>query len=57
MRSAIYIIIVCLFFSTSLKSQNAIFLSQGRIEFERKVNLYAQVDDEDDDTWKDLSLK
>lgn len=57
MRSAIYIIISCLFATTSLKSQNAIFLSQGRIEFERKVNLYAQVDDEDDDTWKDLMKK
>ena len=57
MKSAIYIIIVCLFLTTSLKSQNAIFLSQGRIEFERKVNLYAQVDDEDDDTWKDLMKK
>ncbi len=56
-KSAIYIIIACLFFTTSLKSQNAIFLSQGRIEFERKVNLYAQVDDEDDDTWKDLMKK
>ena len=57
MKSAIYIIIVCLFITTSLKSQNTIFLSQGRIEFEKKVNLYAQVDDEDDDTWKDLMKK
>lgn len=57
MKPVIYIIIVCLFTTTSLKSQNTIFLSQGRIEFEKKVNLYAQVDDEDDDTWKDLMKK
>ncbi len=44
-------------FSSKIHAQNAIFLSQGRIEFERKVNLYAQVDDEDDDTWKDLMKK
>jgi GLPGLI family protein len=57
MKSAIYIIFICLFITTSVKSQNAIFLSKGRIEFEKKVNLYAQVDDEDDDTWKDLMKK
>lgn len=26
-------------------SQNTIFLSQGRVEFERKVNMYARIDD------------
>src|SRR6201995_3655714 len=57
MRSVTYIIITCLFFVTSLKAQNAVFLTQGRIEFEKKVNLYAQVDDEDDDTWKDIMKK
>lgn len=57
MKPVTYIIILCLFFTTSIKAQNAIFLSQGRIEFEKKVNLYAQVDDEDDDTWKDLMKK
>ncbi|HWB26470.1 MAG TPA: GLPGLI family protein [Chitinophagaceae bacterium] len=30
--------------SVSSKAQNAIFLSQGRIEFERKLNLYARID-------------
>lgn len=29
----------------TLKAQNAIFLHQGRIEFERKVNLYSRIDD------------
>lgn len=38
-------------------AQNAIFLSQGRIEFERKINLWAQIDDETDDAWKDIQKK
>ncbi|MDP4149300.1 MAG: GLPGLI family protein [Bacteroidota bacterium] len=36
-------------------AQNAVFLSEGRIEFERKVNLYAQMDH--NDSWSDLQKK
>lgn len=57
MKKLFYIIICCCFFIKNAQSQNTIFLSQGRVEFERKVNLYAQVDDEDDDTWKELMKK
>ncbi len=58
MKSVTYIIIACLFFTTSLKAQNAIFLSQGRIEFERRVNLWAQIDESpEEDTWKELDKK
>lgn len=41
-------------------AQNSIFLSQGRIEYERKVNLFAQIDDEtdgDDAGWRELMKK
>jgi GLPGLI family protein len=39
------------------RTQNAIFVTSGKIEFERKVNLYAQIDDDDDDAWKELVKK
>jgi len=42
---------------TKTKAQNTVFLSQGRIEFERKVNLYAQLDDIEDEAWRDLIKK
>ena len=38
-------------------AQNTIMLSEGRIEFERKVNLYAQIDDDDDEAWRDFQKK
>ncbi len=38
-------------------SQNTILLSEGRIEFERKVNLYAQIDDDEDESWRDFQKK
>ena len=57
MKPLIYLIALCFLGVKNIHAQNAIFLSQGRIEFEKKVNLYAQVDDEDDDTWKELMKK
>ncbi len=36
-------------------AQNAIFLSQGKIEYERKVNQYARMDD--DNSWTELEKK
>jgi GLPGLI family protein len=43
--------------SSQVKAQNAIFISQGRIEFERKINLWAQIEEQEDDTWKDFAKK
>lgn len=43
-----------------LHAQNAIFLKQGRIEFEKKENLWARIDSllaDDDDGWKELEKK
>ncbi len=57
MKRLCYIIIFSFFFIKNIHAQNAIFLSQGRIEFERKINLYAQVDDETDNGWKELMKK
>lgn len=52
------IIITVLFFSGLLaKAQNAIFLTQGRIEYEKKINLYAALDDDEDAAWRDLMKK
>jgi GLPGLI family protein len=42
------------------RAQHAIFLSQGKIEFERKVNQYAQMEsatDPGDDSWTELRKK
>ena len=36
-------------------SQNTIFLSEGRIEFEKKLNLYSQL--EEDDSWSEFQKK
>lgn len=51
-----FIFLSCLWpLSYSLHAQNTIFILEGRIEFERKVNLYAQLDD--DNAWTDLDKK
>ncbi len=52
-----FILIAIIFLTKNIHAQNEIFLSQGRIEFEKKVSLWAQADDEDDDTWKDWVRK
>jgi GLPGLI family protein len=46
---------IVLFFSPHLQAQNTIFLTEGRIEFEKKVNVYSQM--EDDNSWSDLMKK
>ncbi len=56
-RKFLMIVVAFFFLHNSLHAQNSIFLSHGRIEFERKVNLYAQIDDEEDEAWKDLAKK
>ena len=50
------ILLFCiLIISTKLKAQNAIFLSEGKIEFEKKVNQYALMDE--GDSWSELDKK
>jgi GLPGLI family protein len=39
---------------TQAQEQNTIFLTEGKIEFEKKLNLYAQLDD---DAWSDQQKK
>ena len=56
MRSLI-IITIFIVAGITAHAQNALFLSQGRIEYEKKINLYAQLDDIDDQAWRDLMKK
>jgi GLPGLI family protein len=39
----------------SARAQNTVFISQGKIEFERRVNQYSQLDD--DNSWSELQKK
>jgi GLPGLI family protein len=52
-------LLAALFFSLALhvqaQDQTTIFLSEGKIEFEKKINLYAQL--ENDDSWSELQKK
>jgi GLPGLI family protein len=41
--------------SAHVKAQNTIFLSEGKIEFEKKVNMYSMLDD--NDSWSELEKK
>lgn len=45
MKKIIIIAIAALVCSVNIHAQNAVFLSQGRIEFERKVNMFARMED------------
>ncbi len=58
-RITFFAVILFLTAGVPARSQN-IFLSQGKIEFERKINLYAQreaVSDPGDDSWLEFSKK
>jgi len=52
---ATFAVLLLLFFLPRAQAQNSIFLSEGKIEFERKINLYAQM--ENDDSWSELQKK
>jgi GLPGLI family protein len=49
--------LILLMSTLKTRAQNSILLSQGRIEFERKINLYAQIDDDADEAWRDFQKK
>jgi GLPGLI family protein len=55
----ILVAVISIFLLLHIRSQaqNTIFLTHGRIEFERKINLYAQIDDDEDESWKELMRK
>jgi len=56
MKAIQYIFLCCLLTAVAqLKAQNTIFLSEGKIEFEKKLNLYSQMDE--GDSWNDLQKK
>ncbi|MEO8710702.1 MAG: GLPGLI family protein [Parafilimonas sp.] len=60
MKYLMYILMCCLLFAKNTHAQNAVFLSQGRIEFEKKISLYAIIDEQlgdDDDGWASLEKK
>jgi len=61
MKKQPYIISLILFFSiyNNVHAQNALFLTHGRIEFEKKENMWAKIDSMayDDDGWKALMKK
>jgi len=54
-RMATGIFLCLIFLSACLQAQNAIFLTEGKIEFEKKVNMYALM--EEGDSWNDLQKK
>src|SRR5437762_1022696 len=54
-QMAIYVSLCMIFLSPRLYAQNTIFLSEGKIEFEKKVNMYALM--EEGDSWNDLQKK
>ena len=60
MKHTFYIIFCCFFLIKNTKAQNAIFLSQGRIEYEKKISLYAIIDEQfgdEDADWAAIEKK
>ena len=55
MKVSVYLFLCWLAGSPGLHAQNSIFLSEGKIEFEKKVNTYALM--EEGDSWSDLQKK
>lgn len=56
MKSVKYIFLCGLAaYTMQVRAQNTIFLSAGKIEFEKKVNLYSQLDE--DNSWSELEKK
>jgi GLPGLI family protein len=51
---SVTLILLSLASYTQAQEQNTIFLTEGKIEFEKKINLYAQMDD---NSWSELQKK
>ena len=49
------LLLIVLAINTVLYGQHALFLSEGQIEYERKINLHSQLDD--DNAWSELQKK
>src|SRR5580698_10839691 len=61
MIRVIFFSLLLVFATRPLRAQNNIFLSQGKIEFERRINQFAQREEMrepgDDDSWADFEKK
>ncbi|HEY4149704.1 MAG TPA: GLPGLI family protein [Chitinophagaceae bacterium] len=55
-RSLFFLLPLVLCAALRLPAQNTIFLTEGKIEFEKKINLYDQMQEENE-TWSDLMKK
>lgn len=56
MKGIPHLLLFCIIISTNLlKAQNTIFLAEGKVEFERRVNNYALMDE--GDSWSELQKK
>ena len=55
-RSRLFLLLVLVGGALRLPAQNTIFLSEGKIEFEKKINLYDQMQEENE-TWSELMKK
>ncbi len=53
---AYFISVIMLLFAMGLKAQQQ-FITKGKIEFEKRVNLHKQLDFEEDDTWRNMMKK
>jgi len=54
-RYKLLLLFVIILTKSSVNGQHALFLAEGQIEFERKVNLHSQI--ENDNAWSDLEKK
>ena len=58
MRNLLLLLLFCSASATYAQSQgNTVFLSQGKIEFERSTNVYAQLSGDEDGEWTELLKK
>ncbi len=51
------LISICIASALSSKAQNAVFVSEGKIEYEKKLNLYEQMKEWDEGDWTDVMKK
>ncbi|HWK06545.1 MAG TPA: GLPGLI family protein [Puia sp.] len=54
-RSLSALLLLSVILHRQASAQNTIFLSEGKIEFEKKINLYARMDE--DNSWSELEKK